>query len=81
MLQEDYIGFKKHCICAEADYLRQRVMKCETHGAMYSLQSLQMTIEIKESVTANIKKKYVSFPVTRDSTVKICNLPCTAKKP
>lgn len=86
MLQEDYVGLQKYCICAEADYLSQRVMKCETDDATYSLQSLQMTIEIKVSVTGNIKTQH--FPVTRGSMLvlssssipKVCNLPCKSQE-
>lgn len=80
MLQEDYIGLQKYCICAGADYLSQRAMKCESDDAMYSLQSLQMILEIKELVRVNIKKDHKNFPVTRDSILKICNLPCNSKE-
>lgn len=62
--KEDHVRLQKYCICAEADYLSQKLMKCETNDAIYSLQPLQMTKyfgEIKVLVTLNIQKNTLVF--------------------
>lgn len=62
--KDDRVRLKKHFICAEADYLSQKLMKCESDDATYSLQSLQITKcikEIKVSITLKILKKPLVF--------------------
>lgn len=80
MLQEDYIGLQNHFICAEDDYLSQREMKCETDNAMYSLQPSTNDYRHQRTSHSEYIKNHINFPVTRNSIVKICNLPCSSKE-